>query len=239
MMDTIQVSSMTKTYSTFLKNQEMLAKARQGGSFTRELLEKYESMGKTSELADIMKVSPQDMTMEEYKKYIRGTISQIPLHPSQSGWLWNIQITEEGYEAMKNDPEYEAYVLDAIRANFSFNDPWRNKSWGVLHFGATKEECYGESFSMGSSIKPEKEKTYWEQRQEKRKRMKEQLDKFMEKRRLQAKEWQETLIQRKLYYEAVANMGWDEKAVWDDQMVRADAVAFFDANILVGGMGKN
>ena len=71
------------------------------------------------ECATAKAISTQDMTMEEYKQYIHDKISQIPINPTQSGYHWNIEITDEGFEAMKNDPEYETYVLDCIRTNFS------------------------------------------------------------------------------------------------------------------------
>lgn len=67
--------------------------------------------------------------------------------------------------------------------------------------------------------------------------MKKQLDKFVEKRKLQEKEWQETLIQRKLYYERIA--AGEEHPVIEEQMLKTKARAFFDANIIVGDNGTN
>lgn len=240
MNDTFFVDHMTKSFNTFLRNQEMLNQAGKDNTFRRQLVEQYESMKEASKVPEIQKPSTQDMTMEEYKKYIRNTILQIPLHSSQSGWVYSIDITEECYEAMKNDPEYEEYVLGAIRTNFSFSDPWRSQAWVVLHFGATKEECYGQSFIMGSNIKPkEKEKTFWELRQEMKEKYKEQLEKFIEKRKLQEKEWQKVMIERKLYYEAVSNVNWNSEAdnsLWGEDKLKMDAAAFFDAEILVGNL---
>lgn len=237
MKDTFTVDHMTKNFNTFLRNQEMINQAGKDNAFRRKLVEQYESMKAVAEVPDIQKTSTQDMTMEEYKKYIRNTISQIPLHPSQSGWVYSIEITDECYEAMKNDPEYEKYVLDAVRANFSFNDPWRCSSWTILHFGATKAECYGQSFSMGSNLKPkEKEKTFWELRQERKEKYKEQLEKFIEKRKLQEKEWQKVSINRKLYYEAVSEASWNtetDNSLFGEDKLKMDAAAFFDAEILI------
>lgn len=237
MNNTISVNYMTKAYNSFLKTHKMLCEVGEEGEFNRELVEKYESMKGTAEWQEIGAVSTKDMSMEEYKEYIHDKISQIPLDSSQSGWIWNIEITEEGFEAMKNDPEYEAYVMDTIRTNFSFFDAWHSKNWSVLHFGATKEECYGQSYMTASAFELKPEKTFWDRRLEKKKKMKKQLDKFVEKRKLQEKEWQETLIQRKVYYERIA--AGEEHPVLEEQMLKMKATAFFDANIIVGNNGTN
>ena len=229
------VGYMTKTYNGFTKTCEMLGQTGKGKRFGEELAEKYE---KIRGITEIDKASlSKDMSMEEYKRYIHDKISQIPFDPSQSGWIWNIQITEEGFEAMKNDPEYEAYVLDAVRKNFSFFDVWHSKNWSVLHFGATKEEFYGQSYLTASSFELNPEKTFWERRLEKRKKMKKQLDKFVEKKKRQEEESQEMMLQRKLYYESIA--AGVEYPLADEQMVKTSAAAFFDANIIVGNDGTN
>ena len=237
MNDTIRVDYMTRAYNHFLRTHRMLCETDDSKEFNRKLVEKYESMKETLENNEIGTVSTKDMSMEEYKEYIHDKISGIPLNPSQSGWIWNIQITEEGFEAMKNDPEYEKHVLDAIRTNFSYFDPWHSKNWAVLHFGATEEESYGESYGMGNAFEMKEEETFWERRLEKKKKMKKQLDKYVEKRKLQEKEWQETLIQRKIYYERIA--AGEEHPNIDEQMLKTRAAAFFDANIIVGNNGTN
>ena len=90
---------------------------------------------------------------------------------------------------------------------------------------------------MGNAIEMKKEETFWERRLEKKKKMKKQLDKYVEKRKLQEKEWQETLIQRKIYYERIA--AGEEHPPIDEQMLKTKAAAFFDANIIVGNNGTH
>lgn len=235
--NTFSVDYMTKAYNNFSRTHKMLSQTGNNKEFSRDLVEKYEKMKEMAEICETSEASVKGMSMEEYKQYIHDKISQIPLDPSQSGWIWNIQITEEGFEAMKNDPEYEAYVLDAIRANFSFFDAWHSKNWSVLHFGATKEESYGQSYLSASAFELKPEETFWERRQEKKKKMKKQLDQFVEKKKLQEKEWQETSIQRKLYYESIA--AGNRYPVVEEQMLKMNAAAFFDANIIVGNNGTN
>ena len=64
----------------------------------------------------------RDLSLEEYKLYLYDQISRIPQDPSQAGWNWYVDISEAGFEAMKNDADYEAHVLDSIRRNFAAVD---------------------------------------------------------------------------------------------------------------------
>ncbi len=159
----IDINSMSKTYSYLAKCSTSKKKTSFGTDFADNIAGKLEAANRPQA------VLPKDMTMEEYKQYIYDKISQIPLHPSQSGWQWHVEITEEGFEAMKQDPAYEAQILRTIRANFSFCDPYQSWNYSVLHFGATEEESYGKSFGGGSRVLPEREETYWERRQKRRK----------------------------------------------------------------------
>ena len=100
--------------------------------------------GSTASAADfgyeLSEERKKEMTLDQYKKYIQDIISRMPVHPSQSGRTWLFDISDEGYEAMKNDPEYEKYILDTIRNTFSAFDSSRSKGVSVFHFGATKDE---------------------------------------------------------------------------------------------------
>lgn len=167
----ININSMTKTYYNMMQRYD--SNAEKTSAFSNKLAEKMKE--KTAA------VSAKDMTMEEYKQYIHNKISQIPLNPSQSQWQWSIQITEEGYEAMKNDPEYEAHVLKAIRANFSFTDHYHSVNYSVLHFGATEEESYGQCFGGGSPFM-EKEEGFWDRRAKRREKRMEQYEEMMDQK---------------------------------------------------------
>ena len=88
----------------------------------------------------------------------------------------SIQISDAGFEAMKNDPEYEAWVLDELRQNFLFQNPWVSVCGGTcsIHsFGATKEEYRGSSWNAGymggqgaALFDAKAGKSFWEQRAE-------------------------------------------------------------------------
>ena len=103
MNNTINVNYMTRTYSNFLKNNEAKGNASKSPSFCDRVAEKSTTATET-----VGTVSTKDMTMDEYKQYIHEKISQIPMHPTRMSESISIHISEVGFEAMKNDPEYEA-----------------------------------------------------------------------------------------------------------------------------------
>ena len=104
------------------------------------------------QMTEAQAVSTKDMTLEEYKSYISQQIDNLPRHPSQALRSESIFISDKGFEAMQNDPEYEKWVLDTLKENFTFNDPWTSicgGSYGVHYFGATKEEYRGYGWYEG------------------------------------------------------------------------------------------
>lgn len=224
--NSIDVNCMTKNYANFAKCYGPKKEQTTGAGFTDAIL------GKLEKAKPAGAVSPKDMTMEEYKQYIYDKISQIPVHPSQSGWQWHVEITDSGFEAMKNDPEYEAHVLSAIRANFSFRDPYQSWNYSVLHFGASEEESYGQSFGGGSRIFNEKEETYWERRQKRRKKRQEELLEIQEEKAI-AKRYAQEKYDIKLA-QIKANPG-----LIGINMESPDAVAAYEASLLADLIARN
>ncbi len=122
----------------------------------------------------------QAMSLDQYKMYIYQKISALPTSATQKWDAVSVQISEEGFAAMKADPAYEKWVLDTLRQDFAFHNPWSayaGGSYRVHFFGATKEEYRGESFQMGfrnggkhtDSAKKKKQKSFWEKRAERHK----------------------------------------------------------------------
>ena len=64
-------------------------------------------------------VSREDMTMEEYKIFINGLLSSIPFDSTRIYDKEIISISDAGWEQMKNDPDYEAWVLGYTVGNRS------------------------------------------------------------------------------------------------------------------------
>ena len=50
--------------------------------------------------------------MEAYQQTIREKISQMPLSSTRQMEAISIQISDAAFERMKNDPDYEAWVLN-------------------------------------------------------------------------------------------------------------------------------
>ena len=98
--------------------------------------------------------SKDEMSLDEYKQWVMNQISQFPV----SGWVRStfssgaIVIKEEAFERMKNDPEYENYVLNRVRSAYSVQGlPVGSNNVGFDVIGASPEECYGYAGPAGKS----------------------------------------------------------------------------------------
>lgn len=135
--------------------------------------------------------SPQEMTMEEYRQYIAQKIRQIPVHPSRRNEYISVTISEEGYVAMKNDPEYEAWVLNDLKSAWSqpgFYFGSGDKVYTSIYYGATEEECHSDTWTVPSRSASDQAR---ERREENRRR----LEKRIKKQKLQ-KQLREIAFQR-------------------------------------------
>ena len=115
--------------------------------------------------------SKDEMSLDEYKQWVMNQISQFPV----SGWVrstfssGSIVIKEEAFERMKNDPEYENYVLNRVRSAYSVQGlpvGSNNVSFDVI--GASPEECYGYAGPVGKSGSETTNdgESWWEKRHE-------------------------------------------------------------------------
>lgn len=191
-MSTINVNYMTGNYSHFAKNQAV--KKSSGNTVADAIADKCAENRKAEETARTAKaetVSTKDMTMEEYKQYIHDRISEIPIHPSRMQESISITISEAGFEAMKNDPEYEAWVLNDLQTGWAQPDRWSGicgAAYSTIYYGATKEECHAEMWSAGyqngsgkNLYDTKSESSFWERRIESKKRLEAQMKKRQEK----------------------------------------------------------
>ena len=133
--------------------------------------------------SSISNKSKEEMTMDEYKQWFMNEMSQMPV----SSWVRSsfssgaLVIKEEAFERMKNDPEYEKYVLNRVRSYYSASSGWsigsNNVSYEVI--GASPEECYGyagPAGGIGSNI-PGNEKSWWEKRHKRLEELMEEQEK--------------------------------------------------------------
>ena len=140
------------------------------------------------------KISPQDMTLDEYKNYIEGELQNIPRHFTRHRDDVTIVISDAGYQEMQNDSDYEAWVLNSVREGLSFPDylwayPGTNGRYDVMEFGATREDFRGHMWSKpknNSLNRSDNEETYWELRLKRLKaRLKAEQELFERERILQ------------------------------------------------------
>ncbi len=91
----------------------------------------------------------EEMTMEEYKKYICNVVSGLPVSTGmKTGASGALIFKEEAFESMKGNPEYEKEVITMLRETYSAEvSPYvPNVSYQVI--GASKEECYGSAIPV-------------------------------------------------------------------------------------------
>ena len=147
----LYINYMSRTYAGLVNGLASGSGIRDKGGFGGLVTEK--EAGSRAEAVDKAEAAfRSNMTLEEYKQYIYGKISQIPMHPSQMMRSVCVHISDAGFEAMKKDPEYERWVLDVLRKDFSYQDPWADvagESFAVHRFGATKEEYRGDGWYLG------------------------------------------------------------------------------------------
>lgn len=176
-MSNISINSMSRAYNNCLKSYESKSNSVADQTFASKVMQMAETG--VAEIQEAKAASTKDMTREEYRQYIHDTISQIPLHPSCRLESISLNISDAGMEAMQNDPEYEAWVLNDLRVGWSQSNPWTEICGGAfstIYYGATKEECHAESwypgYQNGNGEKLFHEKSvdsFWERRVEKKK----------------------------------------------------------------------
>jgi len=135
-----------------------------------------------------------DMSMEAYQQMIREKISQMPLSATRKMESISVQISDAAFERMKNDPDYEAWVLNDLQEAFSQTNPWVSicdGGYSVFYVDGTKEGCHAECWypgymgGQGASMFAEKSKgSFWEQRVENHKKFMELQERAAAKRRM-------------------------------------------------------
>ena len=197
--NSIYINSMTKVYSSFLQSQ-LAGKGIKGGEGFFDMAASIDSSGKLKD------PSAADMTPEEYRKYIHYQISQIPMHPSQAMSSVSVHISDEGFEAMQKDPDYEKWVLDVLRRNLAFCDPWTDVCGGsftIHRFGASKEEYRGDGWYTGYMggkgsllFDYEAQESFWERRAKRFRKQIEQQQEREEKKETMQRVRQEAALRR-------------------------------------------
>ena len=118
----------------------------------------------------LKKISPQEMTLDEYKSYIEGELQNIPRNFTRHRDDVTIVISDAGFRAMQNDPDYETWVLEYVRKELSVPDylccyPGTYGHHSVLTFGASKEDFRGHMCAIHKhDVRHVEEESYWDLR---------------------------------------------------------------------------
>ena len=132
--------------------------------------------------SSISNKSKEEMTMNEYKQWFMNEMSKMPISAFYSSTCVGgaLTITEECFERMKNDPEWENTVLGMVRNMYSVNGIMGSKMIGYQVIGASPEQCYGEGIPVknsNSSLSASDEKSWWEKRHERMEELLEEQEK--------------------------------------------------------------
>lgn len=132
-------------------------------------------------------LSTEDMTMEEYQAYFYALLETIPYDPTRVNDTTILTISDKGWEQMRKDPEYEAWILGYFVEDRAVHNPffgWGNTDGNMIseHFVASIEEHHGESFSKAalkgnSDNDDDDEEDWWIKRHKRMKKlMREQIE---------------------------------------------------------------
>ena len=202
--------------------------------------------------------------LDKYKNYIKGQISSFKWCSDKIGDSCSIDISDEGFKAMQNDPEYEKWVLNDLKTAFATPmSGWARSIGGtryqVVHYGATKEECHSTSWwtgyqgGKGNEIRKEKsEGAFWTNRAE-RKEMQERLEEKAYARKLEQQELLEEYIGEQIrhskemnqyfnamhYKNGLTTVGMENIAFENSGTSASVASAAYEANFTMLGIMSN
>lgn len=149
--------------------------------------------------------------MDAFKKKFYEDISQIRTHRTVANLA--IQVTQEGFEAMKNDPEYYEKMISLLERDLGSNYSPPGDASLLIKIGGTSKEYRGDSWSVTadsefdmrsvgsfykktSNTKPEEERQILEEYLEKRRKEKKVMRELRQESILKA-EQDQALLRRK------------------------------------------
>lgn len=131
--------------------------------------------------------------MERFKKEFYDDLSKVTNHKTVSNAAVNI--SEEAFCAMKDNPQYREKVLSLIQRDWGDSYAPRNCSV-MITVGATLNAYRADSWPVGydSEFHMRAQNSFYERTSEKKDRQKEILEDYLEKR-AQTKEQQQKILQ--------------------------------------------
>lgn len=123
----------------------------------------------------------REMSMEQFQLEFWDEVAKIRKTRTISHLM--INVTKEGWERMKADPEYREKMLRLLRRDMT--GPFCRQVYSIITIGGTEEEYRAESWSTGSDKK--EVESDMERRRLRRKYFQKRYEKQLEKRRLERK----------------------------------------------------
>ena len=183
----------------------------------------------------------ESMSVDEYKEYIYDILDKIPFDESQMRDTQFIDITEDGWEQMKNDPKYEAWVVGYFKVDRSVKMPFANYP-GVEprihteHFGASIDEHLGQSYPQSSATgKGKDSEDWWKKRQERHEQYLEEAQERVKKKAMMQKNRSHIAVQ---HFSIKGSTSINRKMQQMDAEDMSTAASFF-AMIAQGGNGSS
>lgn len=146
----------------------------------------------------------RNMTMEEYQAYFYALLDTIPYDSTQRNNTTIVSISDRGWEQMRKDPDYEAWILGYFVEDRSVHNPffyWGADAGNVVYerFGASIEEHHGQGFSKAvfkndspNDNDNDDAEDWWIKRHKRMKKLlKEQVERTMKKDAAQKAQLQE------------------------------------------------
>ena len=136
-------------------------------------------------------IDRDSMSMTDYKLYISAKIKSIPMDYTHQDDTEIINISEDGWNRMKSDENYEAWILGYLRQDFAFHNPWYGVgsvrgSFVVENFGASVNEHHGTGQAKIDPAEAAKQASEATERRRKKKKLLQELEeeKYLQQRQI-------------------------------------------------------
>ena len=216
-MSISNVNGALATYQYAGKAQKMSAT----GTTFAEKAAKTEKVGSTKEMSEAEE-------MAAFKKEFYAELDRIP----KNGTITNlaINISEEAFKNMKDNPEYRAKIMSALQRDLTSSFAPLKASL-LLTVGATEKDYRGDSWSVNndSEFFARSQDSFYKKTSGQKDRHKEILEEYLEKR-AQAKKQQ-----REILNEKIAKQEFERSRLakaWSNERQMAKVSSTYEANIV-------
>ena len=181
-----------------------------------------EKTGSTQELSEAEE-------MELFKKEFYAELERIPKNRTITNLAVNI--SEEAFKNMKDDPEYRAKIMSALQRDLTSSFAPLKASL-LITVGATEKDYRGDSWSgpnNDSEFFARSQDSFYKKTSEKKDRQKELLEEYLENRALAKRQRQELLDEKIAKAEGERSR---LSRLWSNERQMAKASSIYEANVM-------